>query len=163
VICFYFTGDPDSCSSSDVQNASPFECMFHFQCCLFVFLIPSVTDTARILIFDYSMQSYTRYEPTTMHAIPMHFDPYEQTRAHVERLKAIGHNIERVELIIMGDTSMRVPEDYSTKFITQLHNASWAPVLMKQYGKCCLILISNNRISMSSVDIQNRAGPRQLE
>ncbi|KAH8829204.1 histone acetyltransferase ELP3 [Flagelloscypha sp. PMI_526] len=70
--------------------------------------------------FDYSTQSYTGYEPTSMRAIRARYDPYEQTRGRVEQLKALGHS---VEFIIMGGTFMSMPEDYRSKFIAQLHNA----------------------------------------
>ncbi|KAG5350512.1 Elongator subunit, partial [Termitomyces sp. Mn162] len=73
--------------------------------------------------FDYSTQSYTGYEPTSMRAIRARYDPYEQTRARVEQLKSLGHNVDKVEFIIMGGTFMSMPEDYRSKFIAQLHNA----------------------------------------
>ena len=46
--------------------------------------------------FDYSTQSYTGYEPTSMRAIRARYDPYEQTRARVEQLKSLGHNVDKV-------------------------------------------------------------------
>ncbi|KAG8924395.1 hypothetical protein FRC01_011569 [Tulasnella sp. 417] len=73
--------------------------------------------------FDYSTQSYTGYEPTSMRAIRARYDPYEQTRGRVEQLKALGHSTDKVEFIIMGGTFMSMPEDYRNKFIAQLHNA----------------------------------------
>ncbi|KAG5653531.1 Elongator subunit [Sphagnurus paluster] len=73
--------------------------------------------------FDYSTQSYTGYEPTSMRAIRARYDPYEQTRGRVEQLKSLGHNVDKVEFIIMGGTFMSMPEDYRGKFIAQLHNA----------------------------------------
>jgi elongator complex protein 3 len=73
--------------------------------------------------FDYSTQSYTGYEPTSMRAIRARYDPYEQTRGRVEQLKALGHSVDKVEFIIMGGTFMSMPEDYRAKFVAQLHNA----------------------------------------
>jgi histone acetyltransferase (RNA polymerase elongator complex component) len=46
--------------------------------------------------FDYSTQSYTGYEPTSMRAIRARYDPYEQTRGRVEQLKALGHSVDKV-------------------------------------------------------------------
>jgi len=46
--------------------------------------------------FDYSTQSYTGYEPTSMRAIRARYDPYEQTRNRVEQLKALGHSVDKV-------------------------------------------------------------------
>ncbi|EEB89264.1 hypothetical protein MPER_12655 [Moniliophthora perniciosa FA553] len=51
------------------------------------------------------------------------YDPYEQTRGRVEQLKSLGHNVDKVEFIIMGGTFMSMPEDYRAKFVAQLHNA----------------------------------------
>lgn len=36
--------------------------------------------------FEYSTQSYTGYEPTSMRAIRARYDPYEQTRSRVEQV-----------------------------------------------------------------------------
>lgn len=58
-----------------------------------------------------------------MRAIRARYDPYEQTRGRVEQLKSLGHNVDKVEFIVMGGTFMSMPEDYRNKFIAQLHNA----------------------------------------
>ncbi|KAJ9102111.1 Elongator subunit [Naganishia cerealis] len=73
--------------------------------------------------FEYSTQSYTGYEPTSMRAIRARYDPYEQARGRVEQLRQLGHSIDKVEYIIMGGTFMSLPVDYREGFITQLHNA----------------------------------------
>lgn len=51
--------------------------------------------------FDYSTQSYTGYEPTSMRAIRARYDPYEQTRGRVEQLKALGHSVDKVSVVIL--------------------------------------------------------------
>lgn len=53
--------------------------------------------------FDYSTQSYTGYEPTSMRAIRARYDPYEQTRNRVEQLKALGHSVDKVRLVTLLD------------------------------------------------------------
>ena len=73
--------------------------------------------------FEYSTQSYTGYEPTSMRAIRARYDPYEQARGRVEHLKQLGHSIDKVEYVVMGGTFMSLPQDYREDFITQLHNA----------------------------------------
>src|SRR5437764_933032 len=73
--------------------------------------------------FDYSTQSYTGYEPTSMRAIRARYDPLEQARGRIDQLKSLGHNVDKVEYIIMGGTFMSLPEDYRDNFIAQLHNA----------------------------------------
>ncbi|TPX44628.1 hypothetical protein SeMB42_g02201 [Synchytrium endobioticum] len=73
--------------------------------------------------FEYSTQSYTGYEPTSMRAIRARYDPYEQARGRVDQLKYLGHSVDKVEYIIMGGTFMSLPEDYREWFISNLHDA----------------------------------------
>lgn len=73
--------------------------------------------------FEYSTQSYTGYEPTSMRAIRARYDPYEQARGRVDQIKSLGHSVDKVEYIIMGGTFMSLPESYRDEFISQLHNA----------------------------------------
>ncbi|CAM5130850.1 unnamed protein product [Natator depressus] len=73
--------------------------------------------------FEYSTQSYTGYEPTSMRAIRARYDPYLQTRHRIEQLKQLGHSVDKVEFIVMGGTFMALPEDYRDYFIRNLHDA----------------------------------------
>ncbi|KAM9315666.1 elongator complex protein 3 [Gastrophryne carolinensis] len=73
--------------------------------------------------FEYSTQSYTGYEPTSMRAIRARYDPFLQTRHRVEQLKQLGHSVDKVEFIVMGGTFMALPEEYRDFFIRNLHDA----------------------------------------
>ncbi|KTW30997.1 elongator complex protein 3 [Pneumocystis jirovecii RU7] len=73
--------------------------------------------------FEYSSQSYTGYEPTSMRAIRARYDPYEQARGRIEQLRSLGHAVDKVEYIIMGGTFMSLPDTYRDWFIASLHNA----------------------------------------
>ncbi|CAK6445761.1 unnamed protein product [Pipistrellus nathusii] len=73
--------------------------------------------------FEYSTQSYTGYEPTSMRAIRARYDPYIQTRHRIEQLKQLGHSVDKVEFIVMGGTFMALPEEYRDYFIRNLHDA----------------------------------------
>ncbi|ORX97648.1 elongator complex protein 3 [Basidiobolus meristosporus CBS 931.73] len=73
--------------------------------------------------FEYSTQSYTGYEPTSMRAIRARYNPYEQARGRVDQLKSLGHSVDKVEYIIMGGTFMSMPEDYRNWFIANMHDA----------------------------------------
>ena len=46
--------------------------------------------------FEYSTQSYTGYEPTSMRAIRARYDPYVQARTRVEQLRRLGHSVDKV-------------------------------------------------------------------
>ncbi|XP_014785771.1 elongator complex protein 3 isoform X1 [Octopus bimaculoides] len=73
--------------------------------------------------FEYSTQSYTGYEPTSMRAIRARYNPYLQTRHRVEQLKQLGHSVDKVEFIVMGGTFMCLSEEYRDFFIRNLHDA----------------------------------------
>ncbi|KAI8917226.1 hypothetical protein PhCBS80983_g00016 [Powellomyces hirtus] len=73
--------------------------------------------------FEYSTQSYTGYEPTSMRAIRARYNPYEQARGRVDQLKQLGHSVDKVEYIIMGGTFMSLAEEYRNWFIANLHDA----------------------------------------
>lgn len=73
--------------------------------------------------FEYSTQSYTGMEPTSMRAIRARYNPYSQTKHRVEQLSQLGHTIDKVEFIVMGGTFMSLPEDYRDYFIRNLHDA----------------------------------------
>jgi len=51
-----------------------------------------------------SPQSYTGREPAALRAAMYEFDPYRQTKARLEQLRAIGHRTDKAELIVMGGT-----------------------------------------------------------
>ena len=73
--------------------------------------------------FEYSTQSYTGYEPTSMRAIRARYDPYLQARARVDQLRRLGHSVDKVEFILMGGTFMSLPPDYRDYFVRSLHDA----------------------------------------
>jgi elongator complex protein 3 len=76
--------------------------------CVCVHGVLAVDDTPHMIVpysycpggpdsdFEYSTQSYTGYEPTSMRAIRARYDPYEQTRGRVDQLKSLGHNVDKV-------------------------------------------------------------------
>mmetsp|Transcript_16028 Transcript_16028/g.48090 ORF Transcript_16028/g.48090 Transcript_16028/m.48090 type:complete len:578 (-) Transcript_16028:587-2320(-) len=73
--------------------------------------------------FEYSTQSYTGYEPTSMRAIRARYNPYVQARGRVDQLRKLGHSVDKVEFILMGGTFMSMPADYRDYFIRNLHDA----------------------------------------
>lgn len=73
--------------------------------------------------FEYSTQSYTGYEPTSMRAIRAHYNPYLQTRGRIDQLRQLGHDVDKIEFIVMGGTFMALPVEYRDYFIRNLHDA----------------------------------------
>lgn len=68
-------------------------------------------------------QSYTGFEPAAMRGIQNKYDPYLQVRSRIRQLEAIGHTVDKVELIIMGGTFPATPIDYQEDFVKQCLNA----------------------------------------
>jgi len=62
-------------------------------------------------------QSYTGHEPATMRGLQSSFNPYQQVKSRVQQLRAIGHVVDKVELIIMGGTFPSTPTEYQETFI----------------------------------------------
>ena len=58
-----------------------------------------------------------------MRAIRARYNPYLQTKHRVDQLKQLGHNVDKVEFIVMGGTFMSLPEEYKDYFIRNLHDA----------------------------------------
>lgn len=61
--------------------------------------------------------SYTGREPATMRGIQNNFDPYLQVKNRINQLKAIGHVVNKVELIVMGGTFPSTPIEYQEYFV----------------------------------------------
>lgn len=68
-------------------------------------------------------KSYLSSEPGAMRAKMLNFDPYIQTRVRIQALKNIGHNTDKVELIILGGTWSYYPRKYQVWFIKECFRA----------------------------------------
>src|SRR4030065_373174 len=64
-----------------------------------------------------SPQSYTGFEPAAMRGQQNSYDPYLQVKSRIAQLTAIGHRVDKIELIIMGGTFPSTPLEYQTWFI----------------------------------------------
>ena len=62
-------------------------------------------------------QSYTGHEPAAMRGSQNNYDPYQQVQSRISQLTAIGHRVDKIELIIMGGTFPATPPEYQTHFI----------------------------------------------
>ncbi|KUO40305.1 MAG: radical SAM protein, partial [Hadesarchaea archaeon DG-33-1] len=68
-------------------------------------------------------QSYTGHEPAGLRAIQEGFDPHKQVRARIVQLQAIGHDVDKVELIVLGGTQLAQPPEYLGWFTRECLNA----------------------------------------
>ncbi len=62
-------------------------------------------------------QSYTGHEPAAMRGSQNDYDPYRQVTSRIEQLRAIGHRVDKVDLIIMGGTFPAAPPEYQEYFV----------------------------------------------
>ena len=68
-------------------------------------------------------QSYTGYEPAAMRASLNEFDPYLQTKSRLDQLDAIGHAIDKIDLILMGGTFTSRFIDYQSWYVKRCFDA----------------------------------------
>ena len=64
-----------------------------------------------------SPQSYTGKEPAALRGANYEFDPERQVRGRMEQLEIIGHETEKVDLIIMGGTFTSREKAYQDDFV----------------------------------------------
>jgi len=64
-----------------------------------------------------SPQSYTGEEPAALRAERNDFDPYEQVKDRLNQYRAIGHETDKVDLIIMGGTFPAREWSYQKRFV----------------------------------------------
>lgn len=62
-------------------------------------------------------KSYIASEPGAQRALKNEFDPYYQTYNRIKALQNIGHNTDKIELIILGGTCSFYPEKYIIWFV----------------------------------------------
>jgi len=70
-----------------------------------------------------SPQSYTGHEPAAMRGAQNNYDPYMQVQSRIEQLTAIGHRVDKIELIVMGGTFPATPKEYQEWFIQRCLDA----------------------------------------
>ena len=68
-------------------------------------------------------KSYTPESPAVLRAIHCEYDAGRQVRTRVESLIAMGHPVDKVELIIMGGTFLAYPLDYQYAFVKECFDA----------------------------------------
>ncbi len=88
-------------------------------------------------------QSYTGHEPATMRGIRNHYDGYLQVFNRLEQFTVLGHNTDKVELIVMGGTFPAMPKEYQAEFIGYAFKA------MNDFSD---MFFSNQKLKISGVN-----------
>ncbi len=68
-------------------------------------------------------RAYTGKEPAVMRALEAEYDPARQVQSRIGQLKAIGHMVDKVELILVGGTFTFLPRDYQEAFVKEALDA----------------------------------------
>lgn len=68
-------------------------------------------------------KSYIHNEPACQRAERWAFDPYMQVKSRLTALYDMGHNIDKIELIVLGGTFSDYARDYQIYFIKELFRA----------------------------------------
>lgn len=67
-------------------------------------------------------QSYLKDSPGMRAAIESGFDPFRQVRGALEKYRANGHDISKVETIIEGGTFLALPKEYQYFFVKGVYD-----------------------------------------
>jgi elongator complex protein 3 len=68
-------------------------------------------------------RAYTGKEPAVMRALENLYDPYLQVRSRITQLQALGHDVDKVELILVGGTFPFLPRIYQEDFVKRCLDA----------------------------------------
>ncbi len=98
-------------------------------------------------------QSYTGQEPAAMRGAQNGYDPYRQVESRIMQLNAIGHHVDKVDLIIMGGTFPSSPLVYQEGFVKGCLDAlsgARTRSLTEAKGKAEIASISNVGITVET-------------
>jgi elongator complex protein 3 len=68
-------------------------------------------------------KSYLPDEPGARRALEHNYDPYRQVSSRLEALEAVGHPVDKVELLILGGSWMAYRRDYQEWFVRRCFEA----------------------------------------
>ncbi len=76
-----------------------------------------------------SPKAYTGQEPAARRAAQLNYDPFLQVVHRIKQLEKMGHNVEKIEIIVMGGTFISLPKSYRDYFIRGIYEG----ILGKKY------------------------------
>lgn len=68
-------------------------------------------------------KSYLSDEPGARRALQNHFDPFLQVTTRLQALTAVGHPVDKIELLVLGGTFSAYPRKYQHWFISRCYEA----------------------------------------
>ncbi|MEM0382912.1 MAG: tRNA uridine(34) 5-carboxymethylaminomethyl modification radical SAM/GNAT enzyme Elp3 [Candidatus Anstonellales archaeon] len=68
-------------------------------------------------------KSYTGYEPTSLRARAVNYDPYQQVMTRLHHYEIQNHYAQKLDVIVMGGTFLEMDRDYKEYFIKSIYDA----------------------------------------
>lgn len=69
-------------------------------------------------------RSYLSTEPAVMRAMEVNFDTIKQMNSRLTQLSSLGHETDKIEIIVLGGTFSEYPSEYKKEFMTDLFYAA---------------------------------------
>ena len=69
-------------------------------------------------------KSYLSNEPAAQRAVRLRFDPFDQVQKRIKALEVNGHDVDKIEIIVLGGTWSAYPTRYQNWFIRQIYYAA---------------------------------------
>ncbi|MCL2503828.1 MAG: GNAT family N-acetyltransferase [Coriobacteriia bacterium] len=108
-------------------------------------------------------KSYLSDEPACQRAERNYFDPYLQVASRLRALTQMGHNTDKVELIILGGTWSDYPTGYQIWFVAELFRALNDGDNMHRHVKRRRRFYKNKGLGSTSEELQGFVGEKQRE
>jgi len=93
-------------------------------------------------------KSYLFTEPAVLRANQNDFDPIKQMNSRISSLINMGHNVDKIELLVLGGTWSEYPKEYQDEFIIKLYYS--ANVYYDEIKRDCKTLEEEIEINESS-------------
>jgi ELP3 family radical SAM enzyme/protein acetyltransferase len=111
------SGTPEYTNSNGERVKGTFSCLHNCSFCPNE--IPSADNN-----WTQQPKSYLYTEPAVLRANQNNFDPIKQMNSRITSLSNMGHDIDKIELLVLGGTWSEYPKEYQEEFITKLYYAA---------------------------------------
>ena len=111
------SGTPEYTNKDGVRVKGTFSCLHNCSFC------PNEKPSADNN-WTQQPKSYLYTEPAVLRANHNNFDPILQMNSRIASLLKMGHNVDKIELLVLGGTWSEYPKEYQEEFITSLYYAA---------------------------------------
>ena len=108
------SGTPEYTNKEGVRVKGTFSCLHNCSFCPNE--KPSIDNN-----WTQQPKSYLYTEPAVLRANQNDFDPIKQMNSRISSLIRMGHQVDKIELIVLGGTWSEYPKEYQEEFITSLY------------------------------------------